>query len=519
MNNNKEQEDEDINQGDNERLVFNNNNNNNNNGDKKKKKHGHSHGNDGGHGHSHGGHKEKKGGHSHLHNHQEDEDEHHHHNHNHNHDDHDDDEDEDIYNSSTSIEHIGGVAHSLGSSSLDSDEAEETPLDESKSLQEIQKKRRARLSLMVCLVLTTIFMIGEIVGGYIANSLAIMTDAAHLLTDIGAMFLSLFAMWISSQPPTSKLSFGFHRAEILGALVSVLMIWALTGVLMYEAIQRILHPPDVVDGKIMFIIATCGLAINVIDALILHFGAGGHGHSHGGINHGHSHGGGGGHNHGDASKKKKKHGHSHSSHGHGHEIEEIDIEKGLTINSRTGAPKKESKIKMDINVYSTYIHVIGDCFQSIGVMIAAAIIWIKPHWKIADPITTFIFSIIVLFTTIRLLRQSLGVLMEGVPADISVAEVQHDLEALEGVFEVHDLHIWSITLGKPALSVHLTVGLGVVGDDVLKSANRLLKQEHNIDHTTIQIEIQDRATDLCRDPCAPTPKKALTNLQQRILNK
>ncbi|GAM20574.1 hypothetical protein SAMD00019534_037490 [Acytostelium subglobosum LB1] len=318
-------------------------------------------------------------------------------------------------------------------------------------------------------------MVGEIVGGYLSNSLAIMTDAAHLLTDIGAMFLSLFAMWLSTHPPTSSMSFGFHRAEILGALASVLMIWALTGVLVYEAILRVIHPPDNVDGKIMFIIASCGLFINILDAIILHYGAGGHGHSHGGLDHGHSHGG--------APKKKKK---------------GLNIDLGMT-----GEDNKD----MNINVYSAYIHVIGDCFQSIGVMVAAAIIWIKPEWKIADPITTFIFSGIVLFTTVKLLRQSLGVLMEGVPSGISVADVQEDLTQLQGVNEVHDLHIWSITIGRPALSVHLIVGEGIIGDEVLKSAKSMLLKTHNIEHTTIQIEITNKDSNLafCNDPC-PAPK-------------
>ncbi|EFA75386.1 putative zinc transporter [Heterostelium album PN500] len=450
--------------------------------------HGHSH-DHGAHGHSHdspasqeNSSKKKSHGHSHDHEHNYE------HDHDHNHNDHDHDHEH-------NHEHDHEHGHSHESPSSPSSRGLLSGLD---TLKELDKKKKARYALTVCLVLTTVFMVGEVVGGYMANSLAIMTDAAHLLTDIGAMFLSsslliqysfifpsLFAMWISTHPPTSSLSFGFHRAEILGALASVLMIWALTGVLLYEAVQRITHPPEV-DGKVMFIIASCGLAINIIDAIILHFGAGGHGHSHGGG--GHSHGG-GGHSH--AKKKKRV------------ATEEIDIEMGGEV--------KEHKEEMNINVYSAYIHVIGDCVQSIGVMIAALIIWIKPEWKIADPITTFIFSIIVLFTTIRLLKQSLGVLMEGVPSDVSVADVNSDLSELPGVTEVHDLHIWSITIGKPALSVHLTIADGVDSDDTLKSACRLLKSTYNIEHTTIQIERQagDNSTALCNDPCPPPKQKTL----------
>ncbi|KAN0041011.1 hypothetical protein ACTFIV_003547 [Dictyostelium citrinum] len=419
--------------------VNNINNNNNlnddiikNNNEIKKKKHGHSHGSGGGHGHSHGG---------------------------------------------------SGSDHNHGSSD---DDEESKPLNKLKNL---DSKKKARYSLILALTLTTIFMVGEIVGGYFANSLAIMTDAAHLLTDIGAMFLSLFAMWISQHPPTSSMSFGFHRAEILGALVSVLMIWALTGVLVYEAIQRIIYPPDVVDGKIMFIIASCGLFINIIDAIILHWGSGGHGHSHGG-SHGHSHG-----LSGSSKKKKSKKKRLLNDNEEEDEIEDLS----------GGSDGKKKKGVRNINVHSAYIHVLGDCFQSIGVMIASCIIWVHPHWKIADPITTLIFSVIVLGTTIKLLRESLGVLMEGVPPEIDVSEVKGDLAEIEGVTEVHDLHIWSITLGRPALSVHLTILPSIDSEEILSIANKILLEDYEITHTTIQIE-KPLVKDKCKDHSCPPPK-------------
>jgi zinc transporter 2 len=205
----------------------------------------------------------------------------------------------------------------------------------------------------------------EIIGGFYAGSLAIMTDAAHLLTDVAAMLLSLFAMWLTNRPANSKSSFGYHRAEIIGALFSVLTIWGLVGVLAYEAILRLIADSkregrsvasacvkkknekrkhlliplsvcfictllgDPVDGKVMTIIGCLGLGVNIIDAFILWWGNAPHGHSHaGGGGHGHSHGGGS-----HAEKKKKstsvsspgEHGHSHeagsSSGGHGHSHE------------------------------------------------------------------------------------------------------------------------------------------------------------------------------------------------------
>jgi len=385
-------------------------------------------------------------------------------------------------------------------------------------------KAKARRALTAALVFTTVFMVGEVVGGYLANSLAIMTDAAHLLTDIGAMCLSLFAMWLSGQSPTSQMSFGFHRAEILGALASVLTIWALTGILVYEGILRILHPPEHVDGKIMFIVASGGLVVNILDAIILHNGAGGHGHGH---SHGHSHGPSkpkksnnqkesheheehdhshGGHSHGHGEKKEKKEKKEHKEHEHSHEHKEhkhkhlqsqeiTDVTEVLA----SGQPLEKTKVKKqhgdeqkNINVYAAFIHVIGDCVQSLGVMGASALIWWRPEYKMADPITTFVFSAIVLFTTVQLLRQSLAVLMEGVPQGVEIADVQKDLEAVPHVAAIHDLHIWSITVGQPALSVHLILqddaDPNLSTDDILAAANRILRDDHGITHTTIQIE-------------------------------
>jgi hypothetical protein len=139
--------------------------------------------------------------------------------------------------------------------------------DEKISKQE-ESNRKARNKLGWASVFCLIFMICEIIGGLIANSLAIMTDAAHLLSDLAGFLISIFALWLATRPATSRLSFGFHRAEILGALVSVLLIWVLTGVLVYEACWRLAHPEDV-DGKIMFIVATAGLLCNFIMGMIL----------------------------------------------------------------------------------------------------------------------------------------------------------------------------------------------------------------------------------------------------------
>jgi len=139
-----------------------------------------------------------------------------------------------------------------------------------------------------------------------------------------------------------------------------------------------------------------------------------------------------------------------------------------------------------VNVRAAFIHVLGDGIQSIGVMIAAGMIWHDASWRICDPICTFLFSILVLFTTVRLVKQSAMVLMEGSPDGIDPDDVQRTLQSIKGVTEVHDLHIWSLSVGKPSLSVHMLCTNDAHG--VLQQANELLIARYNIHHTTIQVE-------------------------------
>lgn len=211
-----------------------------------------------------------------------------------------------------------------------------------------------------------------LLGGYLANSLAIATDAAHLLTDFASFMISLFSLYVASRPPTKKMSFGWYRAgirlsiattehlgstlnlffvalsEVIGALTSVLMIWVVTGVLVYMAIQRLVNKEFDIDAKIMLITSGIGVAFNIVMGCTLHQ----HGHSHGGGSHGHSHGGG---SHGHSHSGSSHHGHSHSSHSHGHSHDE---ESQPLLTRQPGSPPAEN-----INVRAAFIHVIGDFVQ------------------------------------------------------------------------------------------------------------------------------------------------------------
>ncbi|RHY25848.1 hypothetical protein DYB32_010654, partial [Aphanomyces invadans] len=232
------------------------------------------------------------------------------------------------------------------------------PVQVATSAQKDRTRDEAQRKLEWACLFCVLFMFVEFLGGYLAGSLAIMSDAAHLLSDVLSFFLSLFALYLSKFPASKTMSHGYKRAEVLGALTSIVVIWMLTLGLVWAAIQRIIalvQAPDStsvppVNGKAMFIVACMGL-----------------GHSHGG------------------------HGHSHGGDGDGECAAE------------------------NLNVRAAYLHALGDFLQSLGVCVAGALIWYEPSWQLCDPIVTLLFSVVVGATTIGICKTTLHVLMEGTP--------------------------------------------------------------------------------------------------------
>lgn len=266
------------------------------------------------------------------------------------------------------------------------------------------------------MLVTILFMVVELVGGWYANSLALISDGVHMLTDVGAMLLSLFALWMARRPRTLVMSFGYHRAEILGALFSGLAIWLLAGFLVYEAVIRMSAPPEV-HGVMVFVIAMIGLVANLASMKMLH--------------------------------SSKQH---------------------------------------NINVRAAYLHLVADSLGSVGAVIAGAVLW-ATDWRPIDPIITLIFSALMLFSSWELVKEAVGVLMEGSPAHVDPKTILTTLKSLPGVTEVHDLHVWSVSSGRLALSVHL------IAEDAgatLAAANEALRSKHSIRHTTIQVEHPSR---------------------------
>ncbi|WIA28966.1 hypothetical protein OEZ86_011501 [Tetradesmus obliquus] len=301
--------------------------------------------------------------------------------------------------------------------------------------------KKVQRKLVIACILCFIFMTVEVIGGYIAKSVAIMSDAAHMLSDVSAFLVSIFATWAATQPSTWHYSFGYHRAEILGALISVLTIWAVTGALVFEAFQRTINPVRV-DGKLMFIISIAGVVFNILIMLTL------------------------------ATRTRR------------HQMATSPAAMA-TATAMTAATLTQTATMRQHTTTATAM-----MSMSIGVAIAGGLIWLHqddPRWYLADPICTFVFSIVVLLTTKSILRDIVHVLMERTPPNMDVPAVARVMLGMEGVWDIHDLHIWAISTSmKPVLTAHVHIGPDADANVVLQQLEAYVRGL-GIDHSTIQI--------------------------------
>ena len=269
--------------------------------------------------------------------------------------------------------------------------------------------------LKLALVLTSVYMFAEAIGGWYANSLALLADAGHMLTDVAAMSLTLAAIWFASRPATAKKTFGYYRLEILAAFVNGIALVLISLWVIYEAYER-WHTPPEIKGLQLTLIAVGGLIINLICAWLLH-----------------------------------------------------------------GAHEQ------DLNMRGAWLHVIGDALGSVTAILAGALI-IAFGWLWADAVSSALISLIIIFGAWNLIRESVNVLLEGTPAHINLKAVEETIRATENVDDVHDLHVWTITSGMEALSVHIIHRETVSQRELLKTVRQKLHDEFGIDHLTIQLE-------------------------------
>jgi cobalt-zinc-cadmium efflux system protein len=297
--------------------------------------------------------------------------------------------------------------------------------------QPIDTDRHARSSaqrnMLVVLSITAGIMIAEIIGGLLANSLALLSDAGHMLTDILALGFSLTAMRFARKPATLTKTFGFYRLEILAAFLNGVLLLAISLYIFYEAYHRLMDPREI-KGLFMLIVAAIGLAAN---------GA------------------------------------------------------GIAILRRSAL--------RNLNVRSALFHLMGDTISSAGVIIGGIVI-IYTGWYIVDPLIGILIGVLILRGAYSLVRESVDILLEATPKDMDAKALIGDLVGIEGVKDVHHVHLWTITSGIYAMSAHVVIDDCLISEttQLLNEIERLLQQKYIMEHITIQLESESCGDDLVK---------------------
>jgi cobalt-zinc-cadmium efflux system protein len=274
-----------------------------------------------------------------------------------------------------------------------------------------------RRSLKIALALIVVFMVAEVTAGALASSLALLSDAAHMLTDAAALALSLLAARLAGRPAQGAMTYGLGRAEILSAQANGVTLLVLALVIAYEAIVRLVTPP-VVTGSVVLVVAAVGVVVNLAAARVL--GAG-------------------------------------------------------------------SSRDRSLNVEGSYRHILTDLYGFIATGVAAIVI-ITTGFERADPIASLLIAGLMLHAAYRLLIASGRVFMEAAPAGLDPERIGRELAAEPGVVEVHDLHVWEVTSGFPALSAHVVVRAGADCHELRRVLQRVLAERFDVHHTTLQVD-------------------------------
>ena len=264
------------------------------------------------------------------------------------------------------------------------------------------------------LALTVVFAVAEVAGGLVSHSLALLADAGHMVTDAGALGLSLFVLWVARRPPTAEKSFGYYRLEILAALFNGALLIVVTVGIVIAAVRRLAQPPEIRSG-VMLVVALLGLAANVVAVVMLH------------------------------------------------------------------RARDEN-----LNTRSAYLHILGDTLGSVGTIAAAGVI-LATGWVLADAAISIGIAVLILVSAIRLVSESVDVLLEASPRHVSLDGLRTAIGAVAGVADVHDVHVWTVSNGIVAMSAHATVADPARHQAALEEICRQVRS-FGIQHVTIQME-------------------------------
>ena len=284
-------------------------------------------------------------------------------------------------------------------------------------------------NMLTVLLITAGVMIAEIIGGLLANSLALLSDAGHMLTDILALGMSLAAMRFAQRPPTSSKTFGLYRLEILAAFFNGMLLLFISFYIFYEAYHRLVEPREI-KGLFMLGVAVIGLLANGAGILIL----------------------------------------------------------------------RKSAVE-NLNVKSAFFHVVGDTISSGGVIVGSLVI-IYTGWYMIDSLIGIFIGLLILRGAYGLVRESIDIFLEAAPKEIDMDKMVDDLLRIEGVKDVHHLHLWTITSGIYAMSAHVLIDDLLISKSnrILDEIERLLWDEYSMEHTTIQFESESCGDALVKEP-------------------
>ena len=276
-----------------------------------------------------------------------------------------------------------------------------------------------RKKLALTIAVTLGILVAEVVGGLYSHSLALLSDAGHMLSDVVAQALSLVALVLAARPADERRTYGWYRIEILAALLNGLTLIALAGGILWSGALRLRAPVEI-HTTMMMIIAGIGLAANLVGAWLLH-----------------------------------------------------DAES--------------------LNAKGAYLHILGDTLSSVAVLIGGAAMALVHGAYWLDPILSMLIALFIVYSAYRLVREAVDVLLETVPKHVDLAGVAQAIDRIDGIKDVHDLHIWTITSGMYALSAHIVLVAGHTKDNdvLLNRVKEVLLREFKIAHTTLQLESEE----------------------------
>jgi len=335
------------------------------------------------------------------------------------------------------------------------------------------------------LAMTGSFMVVELVVGNMTNSMALVADSFHMLSDVIALVIAYVSIRMSPKE-WSKNTYGWARAEVVGALVNAVFLFALCFSISVEAFKRFLVIETIDNPKLILLVGGIGLAINLVGMLL--FGDVGHGHSHDGGGHGHTDG--------------------HENHAHEH-----DEGEGDNHGHSHGEEKKEQpKSGHQMNITGVFLHVMADALGSVVVMISASVIWLT-EWEYKDyldPVLSLFIVIIICATTWPLLRDSTLILLNSIPPHINLLELETRLiSSIKGVASIHELHVWRLVGTRVVASCHLELSEPEKGMEPVEHNMAVARQvkeffhQSGIHSTTIQLEYS-QGSGFCQFEC---PKK------------